>query len=286
MIKYRCSIGVFAYNEEKNIKNVLNALLNQKLKRVLIDEIFVISSGSTDKTATFANIIAEKNKKITVIDEPERKGKSNAINTFLKTAKHELAIIVSADVVPAKDTVEKLIIPFKNAKIGMTGGRPKPYNKISDFTDFANNLLWKLHHQMSKYQPKLGEMIAFRKVFSCIPEKSAVDEASIEAIITQSGLKCMYVSDAIVYNKGPETICDFIKQRKRIAAGHLWLKDNQNYDVTSNSLGLLLGLYILECFKNPKDIVYITGTAKLEMFCRVLGYIDYKFRKINPYIWE
>ncbi|MCL2062930.1 MAG: glycosyltransferase [Candidatus Cloacimonetes bacterium] len=282
----KCSIGVIAYNEEKNISQILRALLKQELHEVEIDEIIVISSGSTDKTDLIVREYQEKFNKIKLYIQEKREGKASAINLFLEKAKNHILLIESADTIPSKNTVEKLVKPLRKTNIGMTGGRPIPLQTNDNFVDFAVNLLWKLHHRMAKFKPKLGEMIAFKKVFTSIPEDSAVDEASIEALIDKAGLKCLYISDAIIYNKGPETICDFIKQRRRIATGHLWLKHKENYNVTSNQLSLLFGLYIFECLTNPKDIIYITGTAKLEMYCRLLGYFDYYIKKTNPYIWE
>ena len=44
------SVGIMAFNEEKNMGRLLKALLSQELKKVRIEEIIVVSDGSTDKT--------------------------------------------------------------------------------------------------------------------------------------------------------------------------------------------------------------------------------------------
>jgi len=282
----KCSVGVMAYNEEKNIANILNALLDQELNQARISEIIVVSSGSTDNTDQIVQDFEKRYKKIRLITQPARKGKSAAINLFIQNAKNDILVLESADTIPEKRTVERLVKPFNNHRVGMTGARPIPVNTCNDFVGFAVNLLWKLHHNMSIYKPKMGEMIAFRKVFKMIPEKSAVDEASIEAIITACGLECIYVSNAIVKNKGPEFLDEFIKQRKRIAIGHLWLKEKNGYRVASSDLCLLAGLYVSECIASPKDIIKITATAKLEAFCRVKGFFEFHCKKENPFIWE
>ena len=284
--KLKCSIGVMAYNEEKNIAKILTALLEQKLHRVSVEEIVVVSSGSTDRTTDIVVDMCDVNPKLQLITETERHGKASAINLFIERAKSELMIIISADTIPANDTVEKLITPFQNEKIGMTGGRPVPVNQTDTFMGFASYLLWKLHHRMAKHTPKLGEMVAFRRMFTQIPPDTAVDEASIEALITQAGLSCLYVSDALIWNKGPETLKDFIKQRKRIAIGHLWLKDKQNYSVASSQISLLINILLKECFTSPKDIPKILAVSLLEVYSRLLGSWEYSHHKTNPYIWE
>lgn len=284
--KLICSIGVLAYNEAKNIAKLLDSLLNQKLSRVEIKEIIVVSSASTDGTDEIVREYEKKDSRISLIAESERNGKSAAINHFIAHSHSDLLIIESADTIPGPETVEKMIVPFKNKKIGMTGGRPMPVNRDDQMIGFAVQLLWKLHHKMAIRQAKLGEMVAFRKVFDEIPVFSAVDEASIEAIIREQGYQLLYVSDAPIYNKGPENISDFIKQRRRIEAGHLWLKDHQNYQVSSQNPLMMIYLLVSAMFEDPKNIHKIIFTAKLEVFCRILGWYDYKIKKKNPFKWS
>ena len=69
--------------------------------------------------------------------------------------------------------------------------------------------------------PKLGEIVAFRNVIPRIPLDTAVDELSIQALITQLGYQLVYEPEAVVYNRGPATVGDFLRQRRRIYAGHL-----------------------------------------------------------------
>jgi len=284
--KIKCSIGIIAYNEEKIIGKLLKSLQNQILDRVIIDEIIVISSASTDRTNEIVRSFSENDRKIKLIIENERKGKSSAINNFIQNSQNEILIIESGDTVPAENTVEKMVSVFSDKNIGMTGGRPFPENKADSFIGYSVNLLWKLHHKMALISPKLGEMIAFRKAFDKIPEESAVDEASIEAQITSAGLKKKYIPDAIIHNKGPETIKDFIKQRRRIASGHLWLKDSTGYEVSSMKTSLLLKLMWEEIVQNPTMLFYLIGTIKLEQISRLLGWIDYKILNKNPFKWD
>jgi hypothetical protein len=205
----------------------------------------------------------------------------------IKAANPQLTVIVeSGDTIPANDTVEKLISALAEDNVGMSGGRPLPENDEESFIGYSVNLLWRLHHQMALISPKLGEMIAFRNIVDSIDEKSAVDEASIEAVITEQGYKIVYIPDAIIHNKGPENISDFIKQRRRIEAGHIWLSENNNYRVVSQNKALLIKLAWKEFWSNPTRIFYFIGTIGLEIYSRLLGKIDYKYKKKNPYKWD
>lgn len=282
----KCSIGVIVYNEAANIGKLLDALLSQKLQSVIIEKIIVVSSACTDGTDDIVRDFAGRDSRIELISETERRGKSCAINSFISSAQSDILIIESGDTIPAAETVEKMVIPFNDEKVGMTGGRPKPENDPSTFIGYAVNLLWQLHHQMALKSPKLGEMVAFRRIFDEIPPESAVDEASIEAIIREAGLTLKYVPEAIIYNKGPENVRDFIKQRRRIETGHLWLKRKQNYQVSSQNHLLLMELALQELKRHPARIGFLLGTALLEIYSRFLGFYDFKVRKKNPFKWD
>ncbi len=281
-----CSIGILAYNEEANIGKLLKAILAQKLTKVHIDAIIVISSACTDRTNLICEEYASKNDLIKLIKEPERNGKSVAINKFIAASESEILIIESADTLPAEDVVEKFVTAFLNEKIGMVGGRPVPENSEKTFIGYSVNLLWRLHHQMALLSPKLGEMVAFRRVFTQIPEESAVDEASIEALVRDADLELKYIPDAIIHNKGPEKIKEFIMQRRRIVAGHLWLEEHQKYSVASNSISILTKLLFKEMQDRPTKILNLFGTMSLEMWSRFLGWFDYKVKGKNPFKWD
>ncbi len=286
MNKLSCSLGIMAYNEGQNIGNLLERVTSEEYPDVVIDEIIVVSSGSTDATNEIVDYYVKHDRRVSLFTEKERSGKSSAINIFIKNSHNDLLIIESGDTIPAKGTIRKLILPFENPQVGMTGGRPVPVNTSITFSGYAVNLLWKLHHKMALKSPKLGEMIAFRKVFAAIPAESAVDEASIEALINEQNLEKVYLPDAIIHNKGPEDIQGFIKQRKRIETGHLWLIKKHKYQVISQDKSVLFDIMLSEIRENPQDSFRIFLVMLVEMYARLLGRIDYYIKGKNPTKWE
>ena len=284
--KLSCSIGLMAYNEEANIGKLLESLLNQKLSNCRIEEIYVVASGCEDDTEAIALSYCKLDNRIKVIKQTKREGKASAINLFLSRAKCNIIVIESGDTIPEKDAIEKLVDPFAEASVGMTGGHPVPINSKNTFIGFIVNLQWGLHHRISLERPKMGELIAFRKLFNEIPLDTAVDEASIEAIIMQADYKLKYVEDAIVYNKGPENIRDFLKQRRRIMAGHLYVRKTQGYNVSTTSWKNILGPFIKEISWSGKGLLWTFGAIILEILGRLLGYYDFYILKINPFMWD
>jgi len=284
--KNKVSIGVFAYNEEKNITNILNALLKQKTSKIKIKEIIVVSSGSTDKTNKIVRDFSKRNKKIKFLVQKIRKGKASAINLFLKYAKENIVVIESGDTIPDENCIENLCAPFlKNDSLGLTGVRAIPTNDKNSFLGYLIHYWWWIHNEL----PRFGEMIAFRKkLVPRISDKTAVDEAYIEAIITNKDYKKQQISKAIVNNHGAESLKDLIKQRKRVYIGHVLLKKEQKYTVQSFNFSRILKLTIKYLLKEKsiKGFFYLFAGALIEIYSRLVGMVDLYFKKKNPYIWD
>jgi len=280
------SVGVMAYNEEKNIGKLLAALAGQRLENVAINRIIVVSSGSTDATDRIVEEWESRDPRVSLIRQESREGKASAINLFLQAAEADVFVLESGDTIPAPDCVERMLAPFADPDVGMTGGRPVPVDDPDTFMGFVVHMLWRLHHMLALKSPKLGEMVAFRSFVRSIPTDTAVDEASIEAMVVERGMRLAYAPDAVVYNKGASTVRDFLKQRRRIYAGHIWLSKNQSYEVSTKKVGGILSVLLEDLKPTPRSLLWTAGGVFLEFLGRLLGTIDFYVLKRNPYTWE
>ena len=283
-----CSIGIMAYNEEANIARTLQSVLDQIGPNVRIQEVIVVASGCTDRTVPIVSEMAQHEPRIRLCVQEKREGKASAINLFLKEATSPVVVLIGADVIPEAFAIENLCAPFKDPKIGMVGGRPVPVNDVNTFMGHAVHLLWRLHDRVARVHPKLGEVISFRNVISGIPTDSAVDEISIQALISQLGYQLIYRPDCIVYNKGPVTIRDFLKQRRRIYAGHLKVLQQQNYEASTMKV-TPIARQLIACrhfaLSTPRQVMWTVGAIALEGYARIQGYFDYR-RKREHHIWQ
>jgi cellulose synthase/poly-beta-1,6-N-acetylglucosamine synthase-like glycosyltransferase len=281
----RCSMGVMAHNEAGNIGSLLQAIVSQRTRAVELVEIIVIASGFTDDTEAIVNSWSARDNRIRLVVQAQREGKASAVNRFLAEAREGILMVCSADLLPAEDTIEQLIAPFSDPEVAMTSCRPVPVNDPNCFMGFAAHLLWNLHHFINLVDFKAGELIAFRKVFMRIPYSTAVDEAAIESVIRGQGYKVRYVEEAITYNKGPDTMPDFLRQRRRIYSGHLTLRDTVGYRVATLSNRRMLGMALSHLDWRPRAFVWTWAVAALELYGRFLGKRDYK-RRHDHTVWE
>lgn len=286
MTQVPCTVGIFAHNEGNNIGKLLQIILDQQLQAVVIREIIVVSSGSTDETEAVVHDFMARDDRIRLLIQPQREGKASAINLFLKHQTERVLLICSADLQPQPDTVEKLVSPFANPEIGMTSSRPVPINDPETFMGFAAHLLWGLHHEINVGGGfKAGEMIAFIKIFERIPYNTSVDEASIEPVIRGQGYKVQYIPDAVVFNKGPDTVADFLRQRRRIYSGHLDIQQLLGYSVSTMSSGTVLKTLLRTLDWRPRPFCWTWCVVALEVYGRYLGWRDYKNRRDHT-VWE
>lgn len=283
---FHCSVGVMAYNEEANIANTLQAILNQKTTNCFIDEVFIIASGCTDRTEAIVLEICQQHPKVKLISQKHREGKASAINLFLSHVTTNIMVIVGADTIPAPHAIQRLVEPFADPEVGMTGGRPVPLNDRDTFMGFSVHMLWELHHQIALQSPKMGELTAFRRIFHRIPVRSAVDEACMEPLISGQGYQLRYVAEAVVYNRGPKTVEDFLKQRRRIYAGHVRLRQKQGYEVSTMSIAHILPAILRVWHWNTRFLLYLPAVMGLEFIGRILGWFDFYIKKRDHAVWE
>jgi len=281
-----CSVGITAHNEEANIGQLLEAMLRQRLYHAKITEIIVVASGCTDRTEGIVQEYMRKDPRIGLIVQPRREGKTSAINLFLKEAKEEICILESGDTCPREDSVENLVRMFRDSSVGMTGAQKVAVNTPDHIVGYLSHLRLRMEHQLCLEIPRLGEMIAFRKVFDQIPPDVAMDEAFVEALVVRRGLQVRYAPDAVVYSMGPETVGDFIRQRRRNYAGHLYLKSKYGYKVSSLDSGRVLRIALEEVWGAVRVVYTLAALATIEGFSRILGAYDYYIRKDRHVVWD
>ena len=221
------TIGVPTYNEEKVIAQCINSILPQLSKE---DEIIVVASGCTDKTETRIKEINDK--RIKLITESERKGKSSALNLIIKNAKSDIIIQTDGDVILKEGSIKQLIKHFKDKKVGAVSGNPIPIipkdNLFHDWTKMSYRKIGKIREtevENKTFNVHLsGYLLAFRKkALKEVPFAKGAVDAWMGKIIKEGGYKLTYEPHAKVYVKAPLNVKDFLIQKSRVRAGYAYL---------------------------------------------------------------
>jgi poly-beta-1,6-N-acetyl-D-glucosamine synthase len=279
------SVGVCAYNEERNIRASLESIMRQSAD-LPIKEILIVSSGSTDGTDEIVRQFERLDRRFRLVRQERREGKNSAINEILKQAKGDILVLVNADNQLDEGSLRRLLEPFEDETVGVSGGHPVPVNDKESVTGFAVHMLWDMHHRISLIYPKIGELMAFRRLDKALPTTSQSDEDLIRIELEKRGLRSVYVAGAVVFNKGPTTVADFWKQRTRVNIGEKYLKRWLNYQVPTWNRRLLFGAMLGFLRANARHPIRLTSAIALEAMARAYSSLYVALDKGDQAVWN
>jgi len=275
MMKIRFTVLVPAYNEEANIANLLASIVKQKLLVGQLEKIVVVASGCTDETERIVGEWIKRDKRIKLLRQRRRQGKAAAINYFLSRDKSRIVVMTGGDVVLERGCLEALVKQFLDVEVGMVGARIRSVNKAETFLGWANKMIWRLHDQMARDNPRLGEITAWRRVFKQLPKETICDEAEIEMLVRAKDLRLVYEPEAVGYNRGPVKWREYLGRRRSIHVGHMMIKKRWGRVVESERPGLLLKYLIKEMKIDKRRKSWYLGLVLVEVWVKLLAMVDY-----------
>lgn len=267
--KLTVTIGVPAYNEEKNIKNVLLSICDQKSKKIELKEIIVLSDGSTDKTVKFAKSFNDK--RIKVIEYTKRKGKPTVLNRLFKIFKGDVLVIIDADLILNDElTIEKLTSIFHNDKtVGIVTGDTKPLpakkfleNAINNYISARNSLFDKYSIQNSAYTAR-GFIAYSRKFLNnfVLPEEILNDDAYSWFYCSRSNYKIHHEREAAIWYRSAQSVEDHINQSTRHLSGGVQLYKYFGKEIIDKGFKLpkmvLIRILLYQLLRNPIGYVFL-----------------------------
>ncbi|MBX7197362.1 MAG: glycosyltransferase [Sandaracinaceae bacterium] len=281
------AIGVTVYNEEQNLDALLREAVAATGPHLEVQQIVVVSSGSTDRSVEIARAWAARDPRVEVAIDPVRRGKATAVNQFLARLRPSIRVCVlsGGDMRPQPGCFDALVAPFVDPSVGMTGAHPVPTNPGSGWVDDVVRVQWALHHELALDRPKMGELVAFRADVPALDPETVVDEAWLETIAIGRGQRLVYVPDAVVWNQGPSVLAELLDQRRRVFCGHLWLRGTRHYAVATFWPRPLLSLALRHARARPEDTGALLVAGAAELVGRGLGTLDY-LRGRKPFVWS
>lgn len=280
------SAVVVTHNDGANLPLLLRRLLDEPD----VAEVLVVASGCVDDTVAAVVDVAREEPRVQLFVEVERSGKMAAVNHGLLHASRDKVVVVSGDVLPGPGTIGLLAAALDAPGVGMAGGRPEPVNDPATFLGHTAHLLWRLHHRLALHEPKVGEVAALRAEAARLLAPTAVDEASLQAWVVRDGWQVAYVPEAVIANRGPSTIRDFVRQRRRVNAGHLRLRSQYRYTVPSLRPLWLWREVLAEIVADLRAVRLLpllrtAGAVTLEAWSRALAHLDH-WRGEELHVWE
>lgn len=279
------TVGIAVHNEEKCIKKAITLWQKEP-----VDEILVISSGSTDSTDTIIRALREKDSRIRLISEREKKGKPAAINKILDLAKGDKIIMTDGDVYVEPGAANLLEAHFTENKIGLVAGHPVPLDPKGVSGCWMRISCDILHSKRSKNieLDVTGNLYAIRKgIVEKIPENTTLDDVYVALEVKKKGYDIVYEPEAIVRVKGVTTIGDFMSQKTRTRVGWRQIQESEKAGTSRTPAGDLLYIpKLVKYIMTPSGIIAVPSYLMLSAATWLLAWWKWKTEKNYLKLWK
>ena len=253
-----------------------------------IETICIVSSGSTDKTNEIVRSYSQNDARIKLIIEPERNGKSSALNILLaESENYDFVVYTGGDNIPCQEALVRLLNMLKAEDVDIVGARPIPVDDPNTFMGFCSHLLWNLHHESSLEVPKIsGELMAFKtRIVRELPPAIINDDAYIQTLGEMKKRRIAYCPEAEVLLKGPSTAQDFISQRRRVFVGHKQLELLVGRKISTMKIPKWKDILKACPFRGIKGRTYALGFLSLQGIAFLLAKWDFARHNL-PIKWK
>jgi len=283
-------IGICAYNEEANIGKLLQNLLTQQLDRDFrLNKVIVVASGCTDKTEEIVKDYSKIRSKVKLITEREKKGKASALNIMLDAVQADVLVYLNADVVPAQGSINNMLRYFLDNSVGTVSAKVIPVDDRKKFAGFYSHFFWLFSHFIcvNLFVKVQGELCAIRsKLIGKIPWDVPWEDHYFEVITRRQGFRVVYAQDAIVFTKGPGSVADILRWRRRIFTGYMYLrKKYTDWTPTPDLYKVFSFLNEVVNLNDVREVVWTWVIAFLEAIVFLMALIDLK-RGYVPAKWQ
>ena len=217
------TILIAAFNEKDYIKQKTQNTFNldypaHKLKQVWVTD------GSNDES----NLLLQNIAGVSVLHQPERKGKVAAINRAMPYVETPIVIFSDANTILNRNAVKNIVKHFRDKKVGCVAGEKRIVSKKADNASGAGEgLYWKYESQLKKWDSQLnsaigaaGELFAIRtELYENVEENILLDDFIISLRIACKNYKIVYESDAYAIENASLNVKEELKRKIRISAG-------------------------------------------------------------------
>ncbi|MBU2662992.1 bifunctional polysaccharide deacetylase/glycosyltransferase family 2 protein [Actinoplanes bogorensis] len=218
------SVIVPAYNEKEGIEAAVRSLAGGDYPHI---EVVVVDDGSTDGTAALVEQMRLPN--VRVVRVPNG-GKSNALNTGIALARHELIVTVDGDTIFEPDSIRTLVQPFADPTVGAIAGNVKVGNREKMVAAWQHieyvigfNLDRRLYEVLGIMPTVPGAIGAFRRKALAqvggISDETLAEDTDVTMAMLRAGWRVVYAEDAKAWTEAPATLEQLYRQRYRWSYG-------------------------------------------------------------------
>ena len=229
--KFKVSIIIPAYNEERFIERAIRSGFNQTIKP---EKVIVIDDCSTDKTPEICRELQKEFKNLVIVRQEKNKGKAFNISYVLEKIKlSEITLVLDADTWISENYIEEITKPFDDSKVVISTGMSLPFE--------PDNFFGKIIYRGATFQYKFfcfrkeahsfrnaiavisGDSSAYRTSFlkelGGFPQGTQTEDMDITWIALEKKYKVKFQKKAFAKSNDPSTFKGHWKQITRWYSG-------------------------------------------------------------------
>ncbi len=237
------TIGIPAYNEERNILLLIQSVLKQKMAGFKIEKIIVSSDGSSDNTVSL--IKSMKNKMVKVYENRDRKGVARGLNQIIENTNTDVLVTIDADIfIKENNFIQNLINPIIKDNVDHTSSAIMDVDNKTYFSCILSNsmklkeiLFSVIKNGNNVYNCKgLARGYSNRFYKGIRFPLSIGNDVYSYLFAVKNGYSFKYIKTTIAYYKLPSTLKDHMKQSSRFFSTSLLISKCFNRDFVNKEL--------------------------------------------------
>ena len=219
------TLFIAAYNEED--------VVDEKMRNCLAldypaDKLHIlwVTDGSNDRT----NERLSHWPQATVLHQPQRQGKTAALNRGIRFVTTPLVVFTDANTHLNREALREIVHAFATPEVGCVAGEKRIAVQAKDnAASGGEGLYWKYESALKKLDARLysavgaaGELFAIRReLFEEMPADTLLDDFILSLRIAMKGYKIAYSKEAYALESASLNMREEEKRKVRISAGGL-----------------------------------------------------------------
>ncbi|MBQ8673122.1 MAG: glycosyltransferase family 2 protein [Bacteroides sp.] len=219
------TLFITAYNEEEVVDEKMR---NCRQLDYPADKLHIlwVTDGSNDRT----NERLSRWPDATVLHQPQRQGKTAAMNRGMEFVKTSIVVFTDANTDLNSQALREIVHAFMDPKVGCVAGEKRIAMQEKDnAAGGGEGLYWKYESALKSLDSRLysaagaaGELFAIRRqLFEPMPTDTLLDDFILSLRIVMKGYRIAYCASAYATESGSASMEDEEKRKVRIAAGGL-----------------------------------------------------------------
>jgi cellulose synthase/poly-beta-1,6-N-acetylglucosamine synthase-like glycosyltransferase len=220
------TVLISAYNEERHIQATIENKIALNYPKDKL-EIIVISDGSEDNTDEIVKAFADK--RIKLIRQEPRRGKTSALNLAVKQASGDILVFSDANSLYDPDSLRYLMENFSDPSVGYVTGKMVYVNPDGTTVGNGCSAYMQYENLLRSYEARIGSVVgvdggidAVRKDLYCEMRPDQLPDFVLPLMVVDQGYRVVFEPRALLKEdtlKNPE---DENRMRVRVSLRALW----------------------------------------------------------------